>query len=463
MDEAITRLTKQAHSGFAGLPGPVKALVGFGMFNDNGAMDELAKLLPPMVEKMEELLRQQAQVFQEFNNQLTSLRLQSDTLGQINSQWQSINQEVAKYLDAGGDAAKANDMIQLGLQQIVRQAGAELTQGYDQAVQDAIRLNDLALQRLDLQKQFKQQEFGLINADSIERTQAGAVSRAQQLKDLRQQYTKSLDDLDSQISLESKKVTAERQIFDIATSISDLHRQDEALQLASLQMQLQKYKDLQNAVSSITSGAATPGPGDAGLVSQLKDLDAKISDYSARLKLDQSKEDGQNQSANDAAYLLQLVNAQKSVTQQVTDSAGGSLAGTGIEGEHLNAIEAAQAALNAQAKYAAEHPKASPWYRDLGGYTGSLMQAGSDLAQQQQGIMGSAPTVGTNPGSYKPSQLSLSGLQGVVNSGYNMNQQNAITINVTVPPGTSMTQIGPMVADSIMEELDLRSRQGITG
>jgi soluble lytic murein transglycosylase-like protein len=455
MDEAITKLTNLHNN--QGL------LHSFGF--DNGAIDELNRILPPMVEEMEQLLRQQAQVFSEFNQQLKNLQLQSDTLSQINSQWQSINAQVATYLDAGGDAAKANQMIQLGLQQIVRESGAELTQGYDQAVQDAIRLNDLALQRYNMQQQFKNQSFDLINADSIERMQAGTVTRGQQLQQLKAQYQQQLDDLNSQISLESKKVAAERQIFDIAQSISDLHRQDESLQLASLQLQLQKYKDLQNAVGSITSGSATPGTGNADLSKQLGDIDQQISKYSTTLKVDQSKDDGQNQSANDAYWLMQLIKTQKVLAQQLADSAGGSLVGTGQEGGYLSAVEAAQGALGDQATYASKNTNASPWYRDVGGYIDTLTAAAASLAQSQQSVLagGASPTIGVNPSLYQPSQLNLAGLQGLLNTGYNSSQNNNINVTVNVPNGQSTAQIGTTVADSITQALAAQQRQAIIG
>jgi hypothetical protein len=216
-----------------------------------GGQDELKNLLPQFDDEIAALKKAQKELLDSFDNSLAVLRLHSDSLASLLKTWQDINKQVADYIGAGGDAAKAAEFLSLSLQKQREQAVSDLESGESQAIQDAIDLNGLLKQRVELVKQFKQQEFDLMNADSIERRQSGAVTRGQQLAQLRQQNQDQLDSLDQQISLATQKVDLERQVFDISSDINALHRRDEELQLSALSVQISKWKDLQTIINGI--------------------------------------------------------------------------------------------------------------------------------------------------------------------------------------------------------------------
>lgn len=211
-----------------------------------GGKDQLDQILPEFDKEIQSLKKTQQDIFQSFDDAVDTLRLHSDTLAQVQKQWQDINKQVRDYIGAGGSAAKAAEFLQLSLAKIQEQAAEELAQGERDALQDAVQLNDLLKQRLQLVDDFNQKEFDLINADAIERRQAGSVTRGKELEALRKQHQDELDNLDAQITLTQTKVNKEREIFNIATDIAALKKRQNELDLEALDQQIQKWRDLRD-------------------------------------------------------------------------------------------------------------------------------------------------------------------------------------------------------------------------
>jgi hypothetical protein len=221
---------------------------------EKGGQDELNKLLPELDKQIAELKLQAKKIKEEFEQHLQVLELHSDVLGSVLQTWFDINKQVKDYIGAGGDAAKAAKFLSDNLRKLKEENQRELRDGEEQAIQDAIQLNELLQQRVKLVEDFKKQEFDLINGDAVERRQSGAVSRGRELAQLRAQFQKDLGDIDSQISLETKKLDINKQIFTISTDLAELHRRDEELQLQAIQEQVDAYRDMEKVVNSIVKG-----------------------------------------------------------------------------------------------------------------------------------------------------------------------------------------------------------------
>lgn len=219
-----------------------------------GGKDELDKLLPGIDDQLYNLKKQQKDIITNFDDSLEALRLSSDTLTTIKKQWQDINKQVADYLGAGGDAAKAAEYLSLELASIRADAVNELNSAEQDAIQTMQKLNDLLEQRNKLIDDFKQKEFDLITADALDRRQAGSVIRGKQLVELRAAHQKELDDLDAEINLTTEKVKRETTVFNLVNDTAALRRRDEELTLIALDAQIQKWKDLQSIVAGITLG-----------------------------------------------------------------------------------------------------------------------------------------------------------------------------------------------------------------
>ena len=165
-------------------------------------------------------------------------------------------------LDVQGDTA---EFVSRSLKNLKTGFMEELNSGEQEAIQNALDLNDLIKQRTDLiqegidaQKAFNKEVFDLINADAIERRQSGAVSRALEVKTATEQYNKDkkareeqLSDLNRQINLKAKMVEMESKIFNLTGSIGDLKDRQDTSTLANLDIQISKWLEIQDIVAGI--------------------------------------------------------------------------------------------------------------------------------------------------------------------------------------------------------------------
>jgi hypothetical protein len=216
-----------------------------------GGQEQLDKLLPEFDKEIAALQKQAGDIREKFEGALKILRLHSDELGTALKTWQDINAQVKEYLGAGGDARAAAEFLSLSLQKLKQTEMDNFHSGEQEAIQQAIQLNDLLKQRVQLVEDFQKKEFDLQNADAIERHQANAVRNGQELEKERKDFQDQLAALDAQISLETQKLDKEKQVFKISSDLNELHRRDEELTLIALDEQLAKYKDMATIINGI--------------------------------------------------------------------------------------------------------------------------------------------------------------------------------------------------------------------
>jgi hypothetical protein len=166
---------------------------------------------------------------------------------------------VKQYIDAGGSLQTAAEYLNQQLQQQDQALQDQLNQGDQTAIQDAIQLNNLIQQRVQMMKDEAATEFGIINAGSLERQVSSAVVVGNQLQKQREQYDLQLESLNDQVTLETEKVNAESQIFDINKSLAQLQADSNALTIASLNEQLAKYQDMAALIKATSGLQFTPG------------------------------------------------------------------------------------------------------------------------------------------------------------------------------------------------------------
>ncbi len=223
-----------------------------------GGKDELNKILPELDKQLADLRLKQKDILNTFQEQLAIMRLQSEPLEQFEKSWRDINKQVKEYLDAGGDVAKANEFLTLSLAKLRDDTARALRDGEEEAIQDAIRLNDLLKERNDLVEEFKRAEFDILNESALERRAAPAVAQGQELARKRKEFQERLTQLDSEIALATKRVDKEREVFNIAQDTAALRVRANELELIALDEQLQKYRDMLSIVRNIVS---LPGGG----------------------------------------------------------------------------------------------------------------------------------------------------------------------------------------------------------
>jgi hypothetical protein len=235
-----------------------------------GGQDELNKILPSLDQEIASLKLQQKQIGENFQESLTYLQAGSGPLSQWEQSWVGIMQQVRAYRDAVGDAASASNVqafLTLQLAQQRKQLQDQLSQAESSAISDAINLNNLLKQRNDLEKSYAQQKFKIENADSLERRASGAVNTAVQLAQLRDSQGQALIDINAQITALQPKVAIESKVFDLATATADLQAQQNALNIAALQEQVNGWLQIQSILQATAN--LNPAGGSFGLGSFL--------------------------------------------------------------------------------------------------------------------------------------------------------------------------------------------------
>lgn len=216
-----------------------------------GGQKELDQLLPQLDQQIDSLKQQQKQTITSFENQLSVLQQSSSVLGNFLQTWQQINQQVTDYINAGGDAAKAQQFLSLSLQQQLQSTIANYQSAQLSAINDALQLNSLLQQRVDLAKQYAEQEFALRNADALERAASPAVDNAIAYQQQKAQDDQQLSSLDQQISYEQQRVDLEKQVFDLASSTAALTAQSNEINIQQLQQQIQQWQDMAKIIQGI--------------------------------------------------------------------------------------------------------------------------------------------------------------------------------------------------------------------
>jgi hypothetical protein len=232
------------------------------------ASSQLKTILTSLNSQIAQLQYQAQQTVQQFNDMATAGGLGNMTgiMASWASTWEQINQQVEQYIQAGGSIATAAEYMNQQLKAQRQQLQDQVNQGDATAINDAIQLNNLLTQRVQMMKDEAATEFGMLNSDSMERRTASAVQLGTALTKQRNAFALQLQQTNSQIALDQSRVAAEGKIFSIATSLAALQAQSNALNLAALDQQLKKMQDMQTLINAtngmvFTSASINPNAG----------------------------------------------------------------------------------------------------------------------------------------------------------------------------------------------------------
>lgn len=249
LSQQITELQQEKQDAIQQLGGSKK----------KGAKSQLDAILKTLNTEIAQLQKQQKEIIDNFNQMVAAASLGSSVMTDWYTTWTQINQQVKQYVDAGGSLATAAQFLNQQLQLQQQKLQDQLNSGNQTAIGDAIQLNTLLAQRLQMVKDEAATEFGLINADSLERRTSNAVKLGTALATQRAQYALQLTDINNQVTLTQMKVDAEGKIFDINKSLADLQAASNALTLVSLNEQLAKYQDMQKLLLATKGLIFGPG------------------------------------------------------------------------------------------------------------------------------------------------------------------------------------------------------------
>lgn len=226
--------------------------------------DQYKDLIQQYNQQITQLEDQQKQIMSDLTNQLTVLG-KAEPYQDMLSSIQDIIKQYSSYVGAAQNAtqlAQANDYLTDSLKNLANSYTDQLRQNEEDAINDALQLNDLYNQRNQLQQQFLQQTEQIMGQGTVSRQLTKSQTKYSQLYNLDVNNANQMDSINQQIALEQYKVQAESQIFNLATTKAGLEAQSLTLQKQTIQLDMARISAMSVLLAQLQSGGySLPGLG----------------------------------------------------------------------------------------------------------------------------------------------------------------------------------------------------------
>jgi hypothetical protein len=231
-----------------------------GSKSKKGQPSQVQQAIQAIDSEIAKLVEQQTQILQNLTSSLITL---SQPL-QFQDYLNSLDQIIQKYQEfasaAQGNAqemGQANQFLTLSLQNYVTTLSQQLNQAQQTAIQDALTLINLEYQRQQLINQTAQQEYDILTQGVLARQRTTAMTKGQEIGQLRYQRDMQLQQMDEEIAINQAKVDAESKIFGLATTRIGLEQQLLQAQKEQADYQIAQVLALSQVVSALTSGLSS--------------------------------------------------------------------------------------------------------------------------------------------------------------------------------------------------------------
>jgi hypothetical protein len=261
MSQAIADMRKERQAAIQMLSQDPKAGKGGGKGGKKGFSPSQGQAVIDQIDQqIGQLVNEQKTLLEQLDEQIAVLS-QPTAFQQYASSLDTIIQKYQQFASAaqGSTQAVANAQLYLNesLQQYVQTLSVQLNQAQQQAIQDSLQLLDLEYQRQQIINQEAQQEYDVLTQGVLVRQRTTAMTKGQEIGQLRYQRDMQLQQIDEQIALQQYKVQTEQQIFDLATTRIGLETQLLSLQEAQAGLQGQQTAALLQVVQQLQAGMAS--------------------------------------------------------------------------------------------------------------------------------------------------------------------------------------------------------------
>ncbi len=222
-----------------------------------GGREELNKLLPEFDRALADLRARQQAIFEQLEDSLQLLRV-GRAFRDVAADVQELIRQFRTYIDAGGDLAKANEFLSRSLEELRTDATIELAEGEQQAIENALRLNQLLMEREQVLAESAEEERRVLTRGVLERQRTVAQEKAIELEAVRRRRDERLAQLDQDIQLLQLKIDVESQVF-------DLTRDRVALETRLLELKAQEFERETARLAALKQVVAGIVPGARGL------------------------------------------------------------------------------------------------------------------------------------------------------------------------------------------------------
>lgn len=216
---------------------------------------QFAQLITQYNEQITQLEDQQSQIMAQMSQQLVQVGSPQAYQPIINS-IQEIVQQYTQFVGAASNAtqlAQANEYLTTSLQNLGQTYTETLQQDEENAIQEALQLNQLYDQRNQLEYEYLQQVQSIQGQGTLTRGTTLAQSKYSQLYNLDVNTANQLNQINEQINLTQYQVSAAQQVFQLATTQAGLQTQLLALQEQGVNLDMSRISAMQNTLQMLQS------------------------------------------------------------------------------------------------------------------------------------------------------------------------------------------------------------------
>ena len=226
------------------------------------------QLIDQYTQQIISLQNQQIQIIRTMNQQLATLQAPispevSTGAQQYLSTLQQILLQYEQFAGAAQSAtelANANQFLVQSLQNYEYNMENTLLTDNENAINQALQLNDLIYQRTQLINQLNTQIEGVLTQGVLTRSPTRAQTAGTQIEQIQVQGQMQLAQMNEQISLAQYQVQSAQAVFNLATTRIGLETQLLQLQEAQQSQQMAGIVALQNLVNALSSGSVAYAP-----------------------------------------------------------------------------------------------------------------------------------------------------------------------------------------------------------
>lgn len=233
---------------------------GKGKKGSTGQLSQAQAAIQAIDQQIQQLVNEQQQILDQLNQSLLQL---SQPLA-FQTYLSSLDEIIQKYQTfasaAAGNAqevANAQLFLNDSLNQYVQTLSQQLNQAQQQAIQDALTLLNLEYQRQQIINQEAQQEYDILTQGVVARQRTTAMTKGQEIGQLRYQRDMQLEQINEQISLQQYKVDSETKIFGLATTRIGLETELLAAQEQAYDVQNAQTAALAQVLTDLQQGMAS--------------------------------------------------------------------------------------------------------------------------------------------------------------------------------------------------------------
>lgn len=208
------------------------------------------------ISQIEQLQDQQHQLIVQMQQQLA---IATAPLGQ-QSLLTNLQQIINQYEQFAGAAstteqlAQATQLLAASLQNYDTQVATQYNQNQQQAINDALQLNDLLYQRTQYMQQINDQIESVLNQGVLTRMPTRAQTAGEQIEQIQANAQIQLDQMNEQISASTFQVQAAQQIYNLAQTRIGLENQLLTAQNQQTQLQMAQVAQLATFYQAMVSG-----------------------------------------------------------------------------------------------------------------------------------------------------------------------------------------------------------------